>query len=78
MCLSVRSVSAISPVISIHEVGNVGATKSERAGISKLKLDMKQVAYLGYFLFITLSECNRSFLHTEHRINEGKLKSSDL
>ncbi|XP_041111582.1 phosphorylase b kinase regulatory subunit alpha, skeletal muscle isoform-like isoform X2 [Polyodon spathula] len=39
---SMRSVSAISPVISIHEVGNVGATKSERAGISKLKLDMKQ------------------------------------
>uniref|UniRef100_A0A8C1XXJ0 Phosphorylase b kinase regulatory subunit n=1 Tax=Cyprinus carpio TaxID=7962 RepID=A0A8C1XXJ0_CYPCA len=30
-----------SPVISIHEVGNVGATKSERAGISKLKSDMK-------------------------------------
>uniref|UniRef100_A0A8C1FZB5 Phosphorylase b kinase regulatory subunit n=1 Tax=Cyprinus carpio TaxID=7962 RepID=A0A8C1FZB5_CYPCA len=32
-----------SPVISIHEVGNVGATKSERAGISKLKSDMKMV-----------------------------------
>ncbi|MGH0186839.1 UNVERIFIED_CONTAM: hypothetical protein FKN15_022731 [Acipenser sinensis] len=43
---SMRSVSAISPVISIHEVGNVGATKSERAGISKLKLDMKQSSNL--------------------------------
>uniref|UniRef100_A0A8C1XRY8 Phosphorylase b kinase regulatory subunit n=1 Tax=Cyprinus carpio TaxID=7962 RepID=A0A8C1XRY8_CYPCA len=32
-----------SPVISIHEVGNVGATKSERAGISKLKSDMKML-----------------------------------
>uniref|UniRef100_A0A8C1ZKV6 Phosphorylase b kinase regulatory subunit n=1 Tax=Cyprinus carpio TaxID=7962 RepID=A0A8C1ZKV6_CYPCA len=39
---SVRSVEpGTSPVISIHEVGNVGATKSERAGISKLKSDMK-------------------------------------
>uniref|UniRef100_A0A8C2CPG7 Phosphorylase b kinase regulatory subunit n=1 Tax=Cyprinus carpio TaxID=7962 RepID=A0A8C2CPG7_CYPCA len=39
---SVRSVEpGASPVISIHEVGNVGATKSERAGISKLKSDMK-------------------------------------
>ncbi|XP_056605430.1 phosphorylase b kinase regulatory subunit alpha, skeletal muscle isoform isoform X3 [Triplophysa dalaica] len=39
---SVRSVEpGVTPVISIHEVGNVGATKSERAGISKLKSDMK-------------------------------------
>ncbi len=40
----VRSVEpGASPFISIHEVGNVGATKSERAGISKLKSDMKMV-----------------------------------
>ncbi|XP_066570955.1 phosphorylase b kinase regulatory subunit alpha, skeletal muscle isoform isoform X3 [Amia ocellicauda] len=39
---SVRSVDA-SQAISIREVGNVGATKSERAGISKLKSDMKQM-----------------------------------
>ncbi|KAI1898894.1 hypothetical protein AGOR_G00077100 [Albula goreensis] len=39
---SVRAVQpGTSPAISIHEVGNVGATKSERAGISKLKSDMK-------------------------------------
>uniref|UniRef100_A0A4W5KGU8 Phosphorylase b kinase regulatory subunit n=1 Tax=Hucho hucho TaxID=62062 RepID=A0A4W5KGU8_9TELE len=39
---SVRSIDAgASPAISIHEVGNVGATKSERAGISKLKSDMR-------------------------------------
>ncbi|XP_076828487.1 phosphorylase b kinase regulatory subunit alpha, skeletal muscle isoform isoform X2 [Brachyhypopomus gauderio] len=39
---SVRSVdTGVSPAISIHEVGNVGATKSERVGISKLKSDMK-------------------------------------
>uniref|UniRef100_A0A4W4DNM6 Phosphorylase b kinase regulatory subunit n=1 Tax=Electrophorus electricus TaxID=8005 RepID=A0A4W4DNM6_ELEEL len=41
---SVRAVdTGVSPAISIHEVGNVGATKSERVGISKLKSDMKLV-----------------------------------
>ncbi|KAL7375039.1 hypothetical protein ABVT39_011015 [Epinephelus coioides] len=39
---SVRELDAgVSPAISIHHLGNVGATKSERAGISKLKSDMK-------------------------------------
>uniref|UniRef100_A0A3Q2QXE3 Phosphorylase b kinase regulatory subunit n=1 Tax=Fundulus heteroclitus TaxID=8078 RepID=A0A3Q2QXE3_FUNHE len=39
---SVREVDAgVSPAISIHHLGNAGATKSERAGISKLKSDMK-------------------------------------
>ncbi|XP_037615653.1 phosphorylase b kinase regulatory subunit alpha, skeletal muscle isoform isoform X18 [Sebastes umbrosus] len=39
---SVRELDAgVSPGISIHHLGNVGATKSERAGISKLKSDMK-------------------------------------
>uniref|UniRef100_A0A8C9X6B9 Phosphorylase b kinase regulatory subunit n=1 Tax=Sander lucioperca TaxID=283035 RepID=A0A8C9X6B9_SANLU len=39
---SVRELDAgISPAISIHQLGNVGATKSERAGISKLKSDMR-------------------------------------
>ncbi|XP_028329826.1 phosphorylase b kinase regulatory subunit alpha, skeletal muscle isoform isoform X2 [Gouania willdenowi] len=33
--------AGVSPAISIHHLGNVGATKSERAGISKLKSDMK-------------------------------------
>lgn len=36
--------TGVSPAISIHEVGHVGATKSERAGISKLKSDMKLVS----------------------------------
>ncbi|XP_030066084.1 LOW QUALITY PROTEIN: phosphorylase b kinase regulatory subunit alpha, skeletal muscle isoform [Microcaecilia unicolor] len=41
---SVRSMdSAVSPAISIHEFGAVGATKTERAGISKLKSEMKQL-----------------------------------
>ncbi|KAM9127900.1 phosphorylase b kinase regulatory subunit alpha, skeletal muscle isoform 2-T2 [Pangshura tecta] len=40
---SVRSVdSALTPAISIHEVGAVGATKTERAGIVKLKSEIKQ------------------------------------
>uniref|UniRef100_A0A3P8T6Z9 Phosphorylase b kinase regulatory subunit n=1 Tax=Amphiprion percula TaxID=161767 RepID=A0A3P8T6Z9_AMPPE len=43
---SVREVDAgISPAISIHHLGNVGATKSERAGISKLKSDMKMMEH---------------------------------
>ncbi|TSL34647.1 Phosphorylase b kinase regulatory subunit alpha, skeletal muscle isoform [Bagarius yarrelli] len=36
-----RHDTGVSPAISIHEVGHVGATKSERAGISRLKSDMK-------------------------------------
>lgn len=43
---SVRELDAgVSPAISIHHLGNVGATKSERAGISKLKSDMKMVGH---------------------------------
>ncbi|XP_029943014.1 phosphorylase b kinase regulatory subunit alpha, skeletal muscle isoform isoform X3 [Salarias fasciatus] len=39
---SVRELDAgVSPAISIHHLGHTGATKSERAGISKLKSDMK-------------------------------------
>uniref|UniRef100_A0A8D2Q8Y0 Phosphorylase b kinase regulatory subunit n=1 Tax=Varanus komodoensis TaxID=61221 RepID=A0A8D2Q8Y0_VARKO len=34
---------ARTPTVSIHEVGPVGATKSERAGIVKLKSEIKQV-----------------------------------
>lgn len=40
---SVRpSDSNISPAISIHEVGAVGATKTERSGIMQLKSEIKQ------------------------------------
>ncbi|XP_037615639.1 phosphorylase b kinase regulatory subunit alpha, skeletal muscle isoform isoform X5 [Sebastes umbrosus] len=43
---SVRELDAgVSPGISIHHLGNVGATKSERAGISKLKSDMKMAEH---------------------------------
>ncbi|XP_018559297.1 phosphorylase b kinase regulatory subunit alpha, skeletal muscle isoform isoform X3 [Lates calcarifer] len=43
---SVREMEAgVSPAISIHHLGNVGATKSERAGISKLKSDMKMAEH---------------------------------
>ncbi|KAM9425109.1 phosphorylase b kinase regulatory subunit alpha, skeletal muscle isoform 4-T4 [Pholidichthys leucotaenia] len=41
---SVREMdTGVSSAISIHHLGNVGATKSERAGISKLKSDMKMM-----------------------------------
>ncbi|XP_023656818.2 phosphorylase b kinase regulatory subunit alpha, liver isoform isoform X2 [Paramormyrops kingsleyae] len=36
-------VGAISPGISIHELGHTGATKTERTGISKLKSEMRQL-----------------------------------
>uniref|UniRef100_UPI0037E93D24 phosphorylase b kinase regulatory subunit alpha, skeletal muscle isoform isoform X2 n=1 Tax=Semicossyphus pulcher TaxID=241346 RepID=UPI0037E93D24 len=43
---SVREMDAgVSPAISIHHLGNTGATKSERAGISKLKSDMKMLEH---------------------------------
>ncbi|XP_069374593.1 phosphorylase b kinase regulatory subunit alpha, skeletal muscle isoform isoform X6 [Paralichthys olivaceus] len=43
---SVREVdTGVSPAISIHHLGNVGATKSERAGISKLKSDMRMLEH---------------------------------
>ncbi|XP_044196545.1 phosphorylase b kinase regulatory subunit alpha, skeletal muscle isoform isoform X4 [Thunnus albacares] len=41
---SVREKELGSAAISIHHLGNVGATKSERAGISKLKSDMKMAS----------------------------------
>lgn len=46
--------TGVSPAISIHEVGHVGATKSERAGISKLKSDMKLVSNYSATSSITL------------------------
>ncbi|XP_005401752.1 PREDICTED: phosphorylase b kinase regulatory subunit alpha, skeletal muscle isoform isoform X4 [Chinchilla lanigera] len=35
----------LSPAISIHEIGAVGATKTERTGIMQLKSEMKQVEF---------------------------------
>lgn len=46
--------AGISPAISIHHLGNVGATKSERAGISKLKSDMKMVGCHDREVIVTL------------------------
>ncbi|XP_037367540.1 phosphorylase b kinase regulatory subunit alpha, skeletal muscle isoform [Talpa occidentalis] len=37
--------SNISPAISIHEIGAVGATKTERTGIMQLKSEIKQVEF---------------------------------
>ncbi|XP_045851943.1 phosphorylase b kinase regulatory subunit alpha, skeletal muscle isoform isoform X3 [Meles meles] len=37
--------SNVSPAISIHEIGAVGATKTERTGIMQLKCEIKQVEF---------------------------------
>ncbi|XP_055085160.1 phosphorylase b kinase regulatory subunit alpha, skeletal muscle isoform isoform X1 [Periophthalmus magnuspinnatus] len=54
---SMREIEAgVSPAISIHQLGNTGATKSERAGISKLKSDMKMLEHR-----LSLSDADRRF-----------------
>lgn len=64
---SVRSVEpGTSPFISIHEVGNVGATKSERAGISKLKSDMKMLEELQLSWSIQSKTFSGQSFDTEH------------
>uniref|UniRef100_A0A667Y844 Phosphorylase b kinase regulatory subunit n=1 Tax=Myripristis murdjan TaxID=586833 RepID=A0A667Y844_9TELE len=59
-----------TPAISIHHLGNVGATKSERAGISKLKSDMKMVGkslYVCIFMtFFTPGVCFPVAKDTRH------------
>ncbi|XP_077002278.1 phosphorylase b kinase regulatory subunit alpha, skeletal muscle isoform isoform X5 [Tamandua tetradactyla] len=37
--------SNVSPAISIHEIGAVGATKTERTGLRQLKCEIKQVEF---------------------------------
>uniref|UniRef100_A0A2I3TS25 Phosphorylase b kinase regulatory subunit n=1 Tax=Pan troglodytes TaxID=9598 RepID=A0A2I3TS25_PANTR len=37
--------SNVSPAISIHEIGAVGATKTERTGIMQLKSEIKQITF---------------------------------
>uniref|UniRef100_A0AAV2KRB5 Phosphorylase b kinase regulatory subunit n=1 Tax=Knipowitschia caucasica TaxID=637954 RepID=A0AAV2KRB5_KNICA len=55
---SMRELEAgVSPAISIHQLGNTGATKSERAGISKLKSDMKMVRAQGVCGCLWVSVC---------------------
>ncbi|XP_071368183.1 phosphorylase b kinase regulatory subunit alpha, skeletal muscle isoform isoform X1 [Centroberyx affinis] len=54
--------TGVSPAISIHHLGNVGATKSERAGISKLKSDMKMLEH-------RLSLTDPSKVMMEHRLS---------
>ncbi|XP_010591015.1 phosphorylase b kinase regulatory subunit alpha, skeletal muscle isoform isoform X5 [Loxodonta africana] len=58
--------SNISPAISIHEIGAVGATKTERTGITQLKSEIKQV------------EFRRLSISTESQPNGGHLLGIDL
>ncbi|CAL9694147.1 unnamed protein product [Knipowitschia caucasica] len=58
---SMRELEAgVSPAISIHQLGNTGATKSERAGISKLKSDMKMLEHR-----LSLSDVEQHFSPTD-------------
>ncbi|XP_034712946.1 phosphorylase b kinase regulatory subunit alpha, skeletal muscle isoform isoform X16 [Etheostoma cragini] len=55
---SVRELdTGVSSAISIHQLGNVGATKSERAGISKLKSDMKMRYKMQSIESLDIPEC---------------------
>ncbi|KAM6144074.1 phosphorylase b kinase regulatory subunit alpha, skeletal muscle isoform 5-T5 [Erethizon dorsatum] len=56
----------LSPAISIHEIGAVGATKTERTGIMQLKSEMKQV------------EFRRLSISTESQSNGGHPSGIDL
>ncbi|XP_022380121.1 phosphorylase b kinase regulatory subunit alpha, skeletal muscle isoform isoform X6 [Enhydra lutris kenyoni] len=58
--------SNVSPAISIHEIGAVGATKTERTGIMQLKSEMKQV------------EFRRLSVSTESQSNGGHPLGIDL
>ncbi|XP_073919710.1 phosphorylase b kinase regulatory subunit alpha, skeletal muscle isoform isoform X6 [Castor canadensis] len=58
--------SNVSPAISIHEIGAVGATKTERTGIMQLKSEIKQV------------EFRRLSISTESQSNGGHLSGIDL
>ena len=75
---TVREVDAgVSPAISIHHLGNVGATKSERAGISKLKSDMKMVRSRGWNVKAqrtryTRLYCLNTLLETRLKVNFKK------
>ncbi|XP_021106168.1 phosphorylase b kinase regulatory subunit alpha, skeletal muscle isoform isoform X4 [Heterocephalus glaber] len=56
----------LSPAISIHEIGAVGATKTERTGITQLKSEIKQV------------EFRRLSISTESQSNGGHPSSIDV
>ncbi|XP_063756771.1 phosphorylase b kinase regulatory subunit alpha, skeletal muscle isoform isoform X3 [Eleginops maclovinus] len=75
--LSVRELDAgVSPAISIHHLGNVGATKSERAGISKLKSDMKMAEHR-----LSLSEpfkLDQSLSFSRKRYRLPSIESPDI
>ncbi|XP_034424900.1 phosphorylase b kinase regulatory subunit alpha, skeletal muscle isoform isoform X17 [Hippoglossus hippoglossus] len=64
---SMREVdTGVSPAISIHHLGNVGATKSERAGISKLKSDMRMRYRMPSIESLDIPECVPVSRDTRH------------
>uniref|UniRef100_A0A3Q2X9Z5 Phosphorylase b kinase regulatory subunit n=1 Tax=Haplochromis burtoni TaxID=8153 RepID=A0A3Q2X9Z5_HAPBU len=77
---SVREMDAgVSPAISIHHLGNVGATKSERAGISKLKSDMKMVGWRCSSRINTVTASDSAFLFPSvQRFRLPSMESFDI
>uniref|UniRef100_A0A8C4N0J4 Phosphorylase b kinase regulatory subunit n=1 Tax=Equus asinus asinus TaxID=83772 RepID=A0A8C4N0J4_EQUAS len=66
--------SNVSPAISIHEIGAVGATKTERTGIMQLKSEIKQVE----FRRLSISTENFIFSKFFHSPNGGHPLAVDL
>ncbi|KAL1766471.1 phosphorylase b kinase regulatory subunit alpha, skeletal muscle isoform isoform X4 [Sigmodon hispidus] len=69
----------VSPAISIHEIGAVGATKTERTGIMQLKSEIKQVE----FRRLSISpenqvEFRRLSISTESQTSGGHPSGIDL
>ncbi|XP_040600213.1 phosphorylase b kinase regulatory subunit alpha, skeletal muscle isoform isoform X7 [Mesocricetus auratus] len=71
--------SNVSPAISIHEIGSVGATKTERTGIMQLKSEIKQVE----FRRLSISpenqvEFRRLSISPENQTSGGHLSGIDV
>ncbi|XP_028747863.1 phosphorylase b kinase regulatory subunit alpha, skeletal muscle isoform isoform X5 [Peromyscus leucopus] len=71
--------SNVSPAISIHEIGAVGATKTERTGIMQLKSEIKQVDFRRLSVSTESQvDFRRLSVSTESQTNGGHPSGIDL
>ncbi|XP_050998223.1 phosphorylase b kinase regulatory subunit alpha, skeletal muscle isoform isoform X5 [Acomys russatus] len=71
--------SNVSPAISIHEIGAVGATKTERTGIMQLKSEIKQVEFCRLSVSTESQvEFRRLSISTESQTSGGHPSGIDL
>ncbi|XP_060231528.1 phosphorylase b kinase regulatory subunit alpha, skeletal muscle isoform isoform X3 [Meriones unguiculatus] len=71
--------SNVSPAISIHEIGAVGATKTERTGIMQLKSEIKQVEFRRLSISTeNQMEFRRLSISAESQSNGGHPSGIDL